>query len=46
MPQKDKEQSNRDKKKDKKKQKDNIYNNKHIRAIENLRNNKKNNGAN
>lgn len=42
MPHKDKEQSNRDKKK----QKDNIYNNKHIRAIENLRNNKKNNGTN
>jgi hypothetical protein len=44
MPHKDKEISNRDKKKDKKKQKDNIYNKKYIRTVENLRN--KQNGAN
>jgi hypothetical protein len=39
MPQKDKEQSNRDKKKTKRQY---LI----IRAIENLRNNKKNNGTN
>ena len=46
MPHKDKEQSNRDKKKDKKKHQDTIYTKKHIRAIENICNNKQKNGTN
>lgn len=42
MPHKDKEQS----KKDKKKHQDTIYTKKHIRAIENICNNKQKNGTN
>ena len=46
MPQKDKEQSHREKKKDSKKSKDKIYNSKHIRNITNNNSSKDKNGTN